>query len=105
MNEVARIRLERVARNMPIVGSPKFRRAKAGNYEVLMAFGRSKEGNWLGVWGAEIGTQGIGRTSEAGALVTEKRFIQGMFDDAVWFCKEADKRHMMDEGWWTSARA
>lgn len=104
MDQTAKTRLERVVRNMPIVGEPKFRRAKSGKYEVFMAFGRDKEGHWMGVWGAEIGDNSIGRGSIGGDELTEKKFIQGLFDDALWFCKEADKRNMMEAGWWKSGR-
>lgn len=96
--------LARVAKRLPLAKEPEYLRAKSVHGDIRMAIGRGPNNAWYGLWGAKVGSQTVARSSSAGENFTRKQFIQGLFDDAVFFMKEAEKRHMTDEGWWKSAR-
>ena len=95
--------LERVARRLP-VKSVRFEKSKFEEHDVYMAYGRGEGDHWYAIWGLRVGTQTVARSAIFGNALTRDQVRQALFDDAVWFHKQADKRHMHDEGWWTSGR-
>jgi hypothetical protein len=95
--------LERVAGRLP-VKKIIFEKSKFRRHDVYMAYGRGDGDIWYAIWGLRVGTQTVARSAIFGNALTRDQVRQALFDDAVWFHKEADKRHMTDEGWWTSGR-
>ena len=94
-------RLERVARNLPIVGNVKMRSVDAAFGTVYIAYGRAADMNWHGVWGL----RGIGRICGFGYGLAEKQVQQNLLDDAAVFHDMADKREMWDKGFFGAGRS
>ena len=94
-------RLERVARNTPIVGALRMRSVETDFGTVYMAYGRAKDENWHAVWGL----RGIGRVCGFGYGLSEKQVQQNLLDDAAMFHEMADKREMWDKGFFGAGRS
>lgn len=93
-------KLERIARNLPIVTPLTMVRSPCEHGEVYMAYGRDAEERFHGVWGIND----VGQPVEFKPDATEKDVQSVLYGSAVWWASECAKRHMYDEGWWQSGR-
>lgn len=96
MESVELERLERIARNLPIVSPLEMGHADTDLGVVYMAWGRDGAGRYHGVWGC----RGVARTVQFNDLATPETIKQLLMDDAYWFTKEQHKRGMLEKGFW-----
>jgi hypothetical protein len=104
MHAAALIRLERMARNMPIL-KLEMGYVSSNIGRIYLFWGEDGLGTHHGGWGIRIGDQDIGRTMEFKKGVTPDLLKQTLITDALGFAEMSYDRHMHDEGWWSSGRA
>ena len=80
MNTESLIKLERIARNLPIT-DVVMERTEFEHGEIFLAYGQDGNGQYHGVWGCRQ----WGRPVEFAKGVTEKQVKQALVDDAVDF--------------------
>jgi hypothetical protein len=93
-------KLERIARNMPIVGHLTMVRKDCDHGEVYMALGRDGDGMLHGIWGVHS----VARTVDFKPEADEEDALNILFQDATAWANECAKRGIYDEGWWKSGR-
>ena len=91
-------KLERIARNCPIVTPLEMERQNTEFGEVFMAYAQDAEDAYHGVWGVN----GVARLLYFQPGVGPEQVQKELFGDALWYAKLAAARGMFDEGWWNA---
>lgn len=89
-------KLERIARNFPIVTPLEMEYEDTPHGTVYLAYARDGNGKYHGIWGAN----GVAHTVEFKPEATQQdvRFV--LLADAQEYCDLAAERGMFDDGWW-----
>jgi len=104
MESPSLVRLERIARNLPILpGTLHMGKVETAWGTVYIALGKGPGYNyqpmaWHGVYAFDYGGQkGMGRLGEASGSLTLQEAQQEFLNDAVWFQQAMHERDMHDE--------
>ena len=92
MADISLVRLERIARNLPIASDLEMIRVPTRFGDVFIAYGTDGVGTYHGVWGL----RDIGRTISFSAGVPETKVKQMLLDDADWFGTLCAERGIYD---------
>ncbi len=103
METASLVRLERVARNLPIFpGSLHMGRVETAFGRIYLAIGRGMSETyppvaWHGVYGFDYGgDKGVGRVGEVRGDLSLREAQQEFVDDALWFMRAMHEREMHD---------
>lgn len=106
MDTAALERLERIARNLPVMpGTMHLGKVETALGPVYLALGRGTGTTylpiaWYGVYAFDYGGhKGMGRLAEVSGRLSLKQAQQQLLDDAFWFMQEMEKRHMNDQSY------
>ena len=104
MDTASLVRLERIARNLPIMrGTMHMGKVETILGTVYIALGKGSGFNfppiaWHGVYAFDYGGEkGMGRLGEAAGTLTLQEARQHFLDDAVWFMQRMHERGMQDQ--------
>lgn len=90
-------KLERIARNMPILSKIELAAAQSDHGMIYMAWGADAKGVYLGLWGA----RGFGRTVEFKPEVRNPELVRNaLMADAAEVLAGIKEAGMLHKGWW-----
>ena len=89
-------KLERIARNFPLVSDLEMERADCPFGEIFIAYGRDGNGHYHGIWGIN----GVARTAMFKKELSKEDVQWTLLTDAQEYCALAAPRGMFEEGWW-----